>query len=284
MSQPTVALLNDTSLYSSHFGCRLVCQAFREQFARCGLQLKVSLPLHFEVNEVDSLLSKVDLVVVNGEGSVHHGRNLHLVELADRFPTVLVNCVFQENPVLPALKSSLYVSARESLSAAALQAQGVEADVTPDAIFASSLLRSYVKPGGTKKEIGFTDNVTDRKKRVGLLRRKMRTGFTPECATIKEYLDTLCSYNRLCIGRFHAVCAATILEIPFATWDSNTWKAEGLMRDMGMSHLHFKDQQSARLNVPQTFDPRFKEFSDAALGRVMRMFDHIAEIARRQQA
>ncbi|MEM9658212.1 MAG: hypothetical protein AAF961_07620 [Planctomycetota bacterium] len=277
MPRPTVALVNDTSLYEHHFGCQLVCQTFREQFARVGLELRLALPFEFRVDEVHARLATVDLVVVNGEGSLHHGRGSHLLRLAESYPTALVNCVYQSNGLSPALRSFRFRSARESLSAAEIRSAGVACDVTPDLLFASQMLRSYAPPLATE-ELGFTDSVERRWRRYGPFRR--RFGFSPYVSLPSQYLDKLCSFRRICAGRFHAAVACSVLGVPFSTWDSNSWKTRGLMRDMGVERFHFSSFEAAVAHVPKTMDDSIAQFAVAAVARIEGMFDKLALIAR----
>lgn len=279
--RPKVALINDTGLFESHFGCQLVSQTYREQFARLGLDLALSLPRDFDLNQVSAELDKMDLLVVNGEGSIHHGRCHHLIALASRFPAVLVNCVYQQNPPDWDLGGFLYVSARESLSAAEIERQGCACDVVPDIMYASMFLHSFHKPE-PKRQIGITDNVRKEKWKVGPFCLKKKKGFPPNRSMAADYLRELCFYERLCIGRFHAVVAASVLEIPFSSWDSNTWKTKGLMGDMGVSRLHFSTCNEARKHVPVRFDPQIKDFASEARRRVIEMFDTIGMIASSQ--
>ena len=72
--------VNDTSRWENHFGCQLV-GAYREWFARTGAELLGSVGRDFG-EEIYPLLEQVDLVAVYGEGSVHHGKNEHLLKLA----------------------------------------------------------------------------------------------------------------------------------------------------------------------------------------------------------
>jgi hypothetical protein len=160
-----VVLVNDTSLYSSHFGCQIIGQVFREQFKRVGIDLILSLPKLFDENSYRKYFDHADLVVINGEGSIHHGRNLHLVDIADRYPAALVNCVYQQNPSSSALKKMLHISARESLSATEIENDGAVCDVVPDMLFASSLLRSFPRESAPALNVGVTDNVVKEYKR-----------------------------------------------------------------------------------------------------------------------
>lgn len=280
--KPTVALINDTSLFENHFGCTLVGQTFREQFARVGLDLKYAFPRDYDLETIAPLLDEVDLVVVNGEGSIHHGRRNHLLDIAKRFPSVLVNAVYQANPPNDALRQFLYRSTRESLSASEIQSAGYTCDVTPDVIFASMQLRSFVKPK-PYEELGVTDSVLKHRVRIGPLKlHKKPYGFSPE-GSVADYLRTLSRYKSLCIGRFHAVVAASVLEIPFSCWESNTWKVSGMMRDMGASQYLFPTFEAAMLHVPGSFDRKIKGFAREAVPKVEQMFDQIAELACKQK-
>lgn len=106
-------------------------------------------------------------------------------------------------------------------------------------------------------------------------------GFGPD-GNVADYLRTLSGYKRLCIGRFHAVVAASVLEIPFSCWESNTWKVSGMMQDMGAEQYVFPTFEEALSHVPESFDPNISEFAGNATPRIEKMFDRIADIARKQ--
>ncbi len=265
-----VALVNDTSLYETHFGCELVCQCFREQFSRLGMDLVASLPRNFDEKYSDKILSKVDLVVVNGEGSIHHGKNMHLLRLSERYPSVLVNCVYQENPTCDGLAKFLYISARESLSAAEIRAQGCYCEVVPDMIYASSFINSYIK-NNPIFDIGFTDNIVMKK---SVFRRKMLYANTMP----REFLAEITKYRRICTGRFHGAVIASILGIPFSTWDSNTHKIKGLMGDIGILQYHHDNFYMAKKNVPQNFDSKIFDYVSLAKEKITKMFDGLVKV------
>ncbi len=278
-TKPRIVFIGDTSLGSPHFGCQLVGQTFREQFGRTGVELIASLP--YDLNNYhgfEQILKSADLLVINGEGSIHHGRFHHLIKLASEYPSALVNCVYQENPIWPELKDFLYVSTRESYSANEINSQGVECHVVPDVLFASSLLNSFVHHEPIK-DFGFTDNAQKTTFKFGPFKLRLRLGRSPKQTIVADYLSFLCQHKRMCIGRFHAAIAASVLGIPFSTWDSNTWKMRGLMQDMGLSHLHFNNREEAMKAVPLEFDPTISEFVEQAKVKIETMFDTLASIA-----
>ena len=264
---PTAVLVNDTSLFNSHFGCQLVGQTIREQCARTGLELIAAFPLDFQPAVARPFLERADLVIINGEGSIHHGRNLQLLEIANQYPAALINCVFEENGPQPLLQKFQFLAARESLSAADIRTNRVDCDVVPDLIFASTLLRTVAFPK-PNLDVGFTDNVTN-----------PLSGFSPKSDLVYHSLHKIARCRRLCAGRFHAAIAAAVLRVPFSTWDSNTWKTRGMMQDIGIGHLHFETQSDAIANVPNAVEPKVDAFVDDARSRIAAMFDSLHELA-----
>lgn len=273
-----VFLLNDTYLHSRHFGCEMVSSTFREQFARTGLNLIGNAPKEIDPIRYADKMKAADLIILNAEGTLHHNRNQHLLEIAKNHPCVMVNAVFEENEkIAHLLKNFLYISCRESLSGSYVESLGFDSDVNPDVIFSSMFLRAYSKRKPIH-HLGVTDSVKSNKTRIGPFTRKPKTGFAA-ARNIVDYLEEFTSYEHLCIGRFHGVVIASMLGIPFSSWDSNTWKTRGLMQDMGAGHLHFSDQQEALQHVPEFHPESVKEFAVQAVPRINRMFDKIAEIA-----
>lgn len=279
--QARVVFIGDTSLRTPHFGCQLVGQTFREQFARAGVELLASLPTNLEsAPGWRRCLDEADLVVINGEGSIHHGRFQNLIDLAGDYPCALVNCVYQDNPANPNLQKFKWISARESMSATALQEHCAKVELVPDVLFASSFLRSFVPLASGLKDFGYTDCAEKLVKRLGPIRLCYRPGFSPKTKVVGDYLNFLASHKRMAIGRFHAVICCSVMGIPFSSWDSNTWKTEGLMSDMGVPQLHFASRDEALANAPETFPEEIDRFKIEARQQIESMFDQLAEIAR----
>ncbi|QEG24091.1 polysaccharide pyruvyl transferase family protein [Mariniblastus fucicola] len=266
---PSVVLINDTSLYAPHFGCQLVGQTIREQLARTGTALIAAFPRKLNMSIARPYLDRADLVIINAEGTFHHGRHTELLDLARRWPCALINGVFQDNGDLPILEQFEYISMRESLSAAEVRSQGVLCKRIPDLLFASSMLRS-VPNLDRDMELGITDNVLNK-----------MSGFSPNGELAYESLKKIARCQKLCAGRFHAAIAAAVLRVPFSTWDSNTWKTRGLMQDIGLPQLHFQSQTEAIRNVPEIFDQKIDRFVESAQSKIETMFDTLSNIAKR---
>ncbi len=259
-------IVNDTTKIISngkhiqHFGCELVMQTFHEQLKRVDIELvgSVGRDKTFQVPK------GTDLVIVNGEGSVHNGNRGYMLKIAQRYPSVFVNAVWENNPPHKALQKFKYVSVRESFSYQQLPKHH-NSEIVPDIIFASKTLRTFRKPVPTKN-IGKTDNVTN--KQAGI------TAHMP----VKQYLNEISQYKSLCVGRFHALIVAAVLEIPFSVWKPNTHKNIGILTDMEVPHLYYKTQAEALQNVPKQFDERIRAYADQAQGRVERMFEKLHEL------
>lgn len=266
---PSVVLVNDTSLYARHFGCQLAGQTIREQLARVDIELIASFPRKLNLATARQYFDRADLIILNAEGTLHDGRHTELLELAQTWPSVLINGVFQNNGHQSALNDFLYVAMRESFSAKEIRKQDVACKVVPDLLFASAMLRS-VPEMNRDIELGITDNVLNQ---MG--------GFSPSGTFPYQVVEKIARCQKLCAGRFHAAITAAVLGVPFSTWDSNTWKTRGIMRDMGLQHLHFETQTEAIQNAPVTLDPKVNEFVMSARDRIEKMFNAVAKIAHR---
>jgi hypothetical protein len=261
-----VVLYNDTALINSHFGPQLVVHTIREQLAKRGVELIGSLHRDAVPQDNRALLSRADLVVVNGEGSIHHGKCCHLIDIAREYPAALINCVYQENSANDALSQFRLIAARESRSARHLLDCGATAvDVVPDLMFGSTILRGFVR-GEPAFDLGMTDNVVNRE-----------SGQSPFVSNAADYLHWLSRHRRMVCGRYHAAVACSVLGIPFTCWPSNTWKIDGMLEDMGLPELLFQTQQEAVQNCPTSFDAGTKAKIDTYVTNARKKIDSLFE-------
>lgn len=259
-----VVIINDTT--GPHFGCQLVMETYQEQLNRVRIEIIGTIPRAVQnINEYPDIIKKADLLIVNGEGSIHHGRRMELIELAKDFPAILLNCVYQDNPLSHSLQHFKYISTRETESAKALKAHGIEAEVIPDIMLTSNRLKHFQK-GEPTQELGLTDSILD-----------LNSGFSAKIGLghIDLYLQTLAQYKKLCIGRYHGILAAAILKIPFSAWTSNTHKNYGLMKDMGIESLYAEKQADAIKLVPTYFDEKIDHYVEDAKIKIDRLFEKI---------
>ena len=232
-----------------HFGCALVMETYREQLERVGIE-EAKTP------------EDADLVIVNGEGSLHHGHRRDLLTWPARYPSVFVNAVYQANAPAPEMGEFLYRAARESMSASYMRGQGYECDVVPDVILTNRRLNAVEYDPSLADGIGLTDNVLDG--------RAGSSAWEGPAA----YLDWLSRWEGVVCGRFHAAIACAVIGVPFSTWDSNTWKIRGLMRDIGILQFHAGDSQlAAKAIVPDGPPSQVAEYVDRGKRKIDRMFE-----------
>lgn len=254
-----VFFVNDTHKLGQHFGCELVMETYKEQFERTDMELVGTITKNDPIEIPDN----VDLVIVNGEGSVHHGHNPHLVNIGEYYPSVFINAVWQDNPQyhLENVMNFRYVSVRESRSQKALP----NAHVVPDVIFSNRRLWDYAvsnKRNGTF----VSDNVLN-----------PACGYSSTVSSA-EYMFKLTAHKNAVCGRYHAAVISSVLGIPFSTWPSNTHKIEGMMEDMGIPHLHATDQASAMNIVPHELEESVIEYVCKAKKKVDNMFENLYNI------
>lgn len=160
-----VVLINDTRA-DLHHGCWRVMRTLEAQLARVGLGVVARAPAHADWRKdsaIGQAISKAALVVVNGEGTIHHdrpaGEALLAAGAAARaagVPSALINASWDANG--PAYERALadftLISARETRSAAQIGAAGLTARVVPDLS-----LFGAVSPPAARAGVGFTDSV-----------------------------------------------------------------------------------------------------------------------------
>ena len=138
-----VLLVNDTS-FLPHHGCQGVMHQIETALAERKLSVSQRWPVHadwFARPQWRQEIAEADLVLVNGEGTLHHdapaprriGRVAREAKAAG-VPCSLINSVYDAVPadVAAHVAAFGYRSVRESRSHTAAAADGLSADVTPD--------------------------------------------------------------------------------------------------------------------------------------------------------
>ena len=204
-----VVLYNDTTVAfgQRHFGCQLVMHAFRSLISDAGMNLIGTIPLdEARVGTADKeLMAQADLIIVNGEGSLHHNRRPDLLSVGKTYPAVLINTVFDRNDT-DGLDDYLYLAARESLSAKAMSCK-----VVPDVIF--TLFKNEPKGSGHIEVMHGTGVSTMRDDVVTAIKK---------CETVKT-------------ESFHAGCLAAMFGRDLEMVNTTTHKNKGLCIDLGIN-------------------------------------------------
>ena len=137
-----VVILNDTTA-DLHHGCARVMRLLAQGLDRHGMTVIARSPVHHDWEAdaaIRAAIARADLVVINGEGTLHHGkpgaaRLLRVTETAGDVPVALVNALYQDNPPDWSrwLTRLAHVSTRDSRSADAIAAvTGRHPAVVPD--------------------------------------------------------------------------------------------------------------------------------------------------------
>jgi polysaccharide pyruvyl transferase WcaK-like protein len=220
-------------------------------------------------------LRKAQVIVINGEGTLHDGapqgaKLLEVVEAAQGVPVALVNALWERNPPewTARLAGMALVAARDSRSAAAMtSAIGRPVRWLPDlSLSAPAELAAHPRDGlivgdsvradsrrllaRAAQDLGATylptKTLSGTLWQVGVLRTLLWRGYNgvwrgsvprfEMAANEAEYLVHIASAEGHVTGRFHAVCLSMLTETPFFALASRTSKIETLLADAGLGH------------------------------------------------
>jgi len=261
-----VAIFNDTGNFS-HVGCLAVSNAHEKLLVANG----VEIVFRFYVDEfrelwsgsrsatraailsssVLSAINSVDAVLVNGEGTIHHGAGLHLLAILDLAIELgkgafLVNATLQDVPEYQDVFSRLDdLVVREAHSAQYVRSLGAKPRVVAD-----SILEADFHPGADdmfKNRIVVTDchhSRPDVRQQLTLLNQIFENDvmyFPLEWNERQaDWRTTLAKFRaaRLIVtGRYHGVYMALMAGTPFIALPSNTWKIEALLDMLNAPNL-----------------------------------------------
>ncbi len=168
----TAVVVNDTSV-DRHYGCFSVMSAISELLSRYGFNVSLYWPAHTDWKgsaAFDNAVSSADVVIVNGEGTIHHDRisGLRLLEIGSYVrskgtPVALINAGWESNSAhfSELLKDFDLISARDTKSAELMRANGDSVRVVPDLSFwfAQTFYGSFNLEEFRGGHVGFTDSV-----------------------------------------------------------------------------------------------------------------------------
>lgn len=269
-------LLNDCRV-ADHLGTRLVYDSLARLCLEFGIEIVKTYPVGFnrwDRQFVDALRD-VDLVLANGEGTLHHDAPAAraLIDGAAvcqqaGCSVVLLNTVWQSNPGLASgLRHFARIYVRETLSQREVRSAGFSAEVVPDLSLAAPVGDGVAS--GTQAPF-VTDSV-DRDLAIELARwaRRKQYPFQPMRAWLGRWavrhpiqavrgllanpqvvrpldladMPAVQNARFVLTGRFHGACLAIGLGVPFLAFESNSHKSIGLCADLGRPDLCFDRAQ-----------------------------------------
>ncbi len=269
-----VVLLNDTTP-DNHYGCTRVINNLNTLIAESGGIVTHSLKIDQKIfnSETKQYLQQADIVIINGEGTFHHGaqRAHDMLKLVADLPLkkYLVNATYDSNPDIFAklLKNFDSVTVRETRSQRQLKEQGIDSIVIPDLSLYSELCTSTDRKGFlygdsvnfrlawkmhqlfhnkadfNVNRICYTSNrwaqvnryILKGLRKFDFTKFKTRNLFIArEQMTPEQYHREIAHANGIITGRYHAICYAINSLTPFLAVSSNSHKVEGLMEDIGL--------------------------------------------------
>jgi SAM-dependent methyltransferase len=256
--QLSVALFNDTGK-ASHAGCHGVASGHDRMFSQLNVEVghrfflgewaelwkggRTASLEAFRASELPGLLAGVDAVIVNGEGTIHHGAGLHLLTILAGaqelgVPTLLVNAVFEEcEEFTDVLRKLDDFTVRDLHSSRYLKSLGVPHRLVLDSIFEADF--SEAPAHDFKGKIIVTDGIACRSDVVQALNQALgdfgdgAVYYPLESAErVKDWRHAVADFRQarlIVTGRHHGVCLASLAGTPFVAMGSNTWKVEGLL-------------------------------------------------------
>jgi len=217
---PKVLLINNTERY--HSGCKAVIDFYR-----------LKIPHLHIADDLDVDVSAYDVVIANGEGTMHHDadRAYKIIDLlCNAKYSMLVNTVWQANSVelTKHLLNINYVSVREIKSQYEIYNQiGIKYDIHLDVSYFLPVENTdkpkYNIVAGNKMNMPNTKPKKPKIKGVG------EDGYVDIFTQPwSELVSQIKNSNLLITGRHHEMYAACVAETPFIVIEGNTHKNQGL--------------------------------------------------------
>lgn len=257
-----VVYLNWTADFP-HIGCLAVSNAhstmLEKRFCSVRYYGAIELKQYWSGDRVSSLeliskselaqdIQNCDFVVINGEGTIHHNRGLHLLSLAE-YAKIIGKPVFLINSTIDSIDGfddilgkmdDLVV--REPLSYKYLESKGIHSrmclddfinndfSVSADRDLSGSIVVTDWHPSCNKLSLPIV------KKSNSLFKDVKYYPFSgpDKIESWRSVVSDFSSAKLILTGRYHGVYAAGLSKSPFIVMPSNTYKIEGLIKYSGI--------------------------------------------------
>lgn len=269
-----IAIINDTRS-TNHYGCLMVMRNIELLLKSQEADVIWTWPVGVDWRKRESEIvnkPKVDAIIVNGEGTIHHGPRRWqaeaLAEFAEFSKNTLKVPVFLINATLYANEKSLYerlkyynsIYVRDRMSHVELNNLNIKNEFVPDMTFAisSNLISDQVKNicvvdsvmqsdlpflrrFSKKHQADYCSMVVARPSNYSFLKKPRRFFLTSFKWLINERLRSLDPkeferylghYKLVVTGRYHTVTMCLKNRIPFVALESNTPKISYLLNEV----------------------------------------------------
>lgn len=269
-----VAIINDTTP-TNHYGCLMVMSNLRQLLHQEGVEVSWTWPVGKDWRKHKQVVlgfEKVDAIIVNGEGTIHHGprrwQAQALVDFADfahqelQVPVYLINATLfaNEDALNQKLKEFDAIYVRDRASHEELNNIGIENSFVPDMTFAlsSGLQHKHEKPLCVVDSVMQTDvpilkkfsksynadycsmivarpsNYSPWKKTRRFVLETWKWFFKERHRSLdpKEFEKYLGQYQLVVTGRYHTVTMCLKNRVPFIALESNTPKISFLLKEV----------------------------------------------------
>ena len=255
------ALVNDTS-GEKHVGCNAVIAAIKGVAAMHGIEIAYTLTRGEVSNYGFKCKGSVDLVIVNGEGSLHHNspNSKFLWDTLqsaknDSCPCVLINTVWdgmelddRQTELLNTLK---LISCRESKSADQMNEARYGWDwVVPDMIFAHQ--PRDISEAPQKEGLVYCPGSGVLARQISQHEPQLLIQRHDGAPSFEDFCSELTNYDGVVTDRFHTCCIAMMCGLPVYALKANCHKVDGLAEDSGAFHVY--DTVEMAENAPGDFD------------------------------
>ena len=274
-----IFLLNDTS--GGHFGCNKVMETYRFLINKYRMNLIGTASIGDIRNHADKVrkeLDKADLIIINGEGTMHHSNENaeNILSLCENKRVVLMNSVWDKmfTSHTKIMQQFDLAAVRESSSYGQIikTVPKEKVRIVPDLIFYNL---------HTNDSIGYCDSVM---KSLRAVLQNSKNYFPlssgEKAPSLHTYIAWLKSLDLCVTGRFHGVCLAAMYNIPFLALPSNCHKIEGLLKDMGCKDLLLSSMSEINKKTPLAKKriKRAYQYTTKAKDKIELLFSDIRKI------
>ena len=315
-----ILIVNDTRV-ENHHGCSRVMNCIdinlklRHLYKIDYISLSHNWP-NYEYSK--KKLLKADLIVINGEGTLHDNADhvdmlLDIIVFAKAYtiPSIVINATIFNLSInnLEKLSHSKLIYVRDQLSKVYLEENNIKSNYCPDLTFWKT---KEVFKDVARKEIGITEgfnfnpnikvikynnfqlfsvfNFKQAFASYSFLRRLIQKNliyklfFEKNKNTISidnhiKFFQFLNKFKFIVTGRYHVVCFCLYLNIPFKYVESNTPKISSLIEDVGLDKFKFKLNDDYQI-IKYTSQEimLINNFTKQANTRINDMFEHILNV------